>query len=129
MGIKKLLEILDGIDQNDICFCHNDIWGDNIIRNENELFVIDFGDADWGFRNWDLAYFLLHNQSLENPAEIDYFLECYISYFDKDPAQFKEHLFAQLNLFVPYILIDSFLLRLSSSDIKKRHSKLDSNSE
>jgi aminoglycoside phosphotransferase (APT) family kinase protein len=45
-------------------FCHNDIWGDNIIRNEKELFVIDFGDADWGFRGWDLAYFFLHNQSL-----------------------------------------------------------------
>ena len=61
--INKLLAILDGIDKDDICFCHNDIWGDNIIRNENELFVIDFGDADWGFRGWDLAYFFLHNQS------------------------------------------------------------------
>lgn len=62
--IAKLLGVLDGIDKEDICFCHNDIWGDNIIRNGKELFVIDFGDADWGFRGWDLAYFLLHNQSL-----------------------------------------------------------------
>ena len=62
--IEKLLKILEDVDQNDICFCHNDIWGDNLIQKEDELYVIDFGDADWGFRAWDLCYFLLHNQSL-----------------------------------------------------------------
>ena len=41
-------------------FCHNDLHNKNLKKSKTKIFLIDFDHADFGFRGYDLAYYLLH---------------------------------------------------------------------
>ena len=41
-------------------FCHNDLHNKNLKQSEGKIYLIDFDHADYGFRGYDLAYYLLH---------------------------------------------------------------------
>ena len=41
-------------------FCHNDLHNKNLKKSKKKIFLIDFDHADFGFRAYDLAYYLLH---------------------------------------------------------------------
>ena len=41
-------------------FCHNDLHYKNLKKSKKKIFLIDFDHADFGFRAYDLAYYLLH---------------------------------------------------------------------
>ena len=41
-------------------FCHNDLHNKNLKKSKKKIFLIDFDHANYGFRGYDLAYYLLH---------------------------------------------------------------------
>ena len=43
-----------------IYFCHNDLHNGNILKSESGLTIIDFDHANYGYRGFDLAYWLHH---------------------------------------------------------------------
>ena len=46
-----------------IVFCHNDIHGGNIVQSGDKARLIDFTEAGWGFRAFDIAiYFFTFDQ-------------------------------------------------------------------
>ena len=59
---KEVLEIQKNILQRykPNAFCHNDLHNKNLKKLKNKIYLIDFDHADYGFRGYDLAYYLLH---------------------------------------------------------------------
>ena len=59
---KEVLEIENNILQHykPNAFCHNDLHNKNLKKLKNKIYLIDFDHADYGFRGYDLAYYLLH---------------------------------------------------------------------
>ena len=43
-----------------VYFCHNDLHNENILKSEKGLTIIDFDHANYGYRGFDLAYWLHH---------------------------------------------------------------------
>ena len=52
-------------------FCHNDLHTGNIMLTSKGLKIIDFDHANYGYRGYDIAFWLVHR----GPAEITKFLE------------------------------------------------------
>ena len=56
----------DHADDKWLVMCHNDLHGGSIMRNNDDPFdptklvLVDFDNAGYGFRIWDLAYNMFH---------------------------------------------------------------------
>ena len=55
-----------------IVFCHNDIHGGNIVQTDNKVHLIDFTEAGWGFRAFDIAYYFFCFDQWPNTGTVQF---------------------------------------------------------
>ena len=82
--------------------CHNDLWGENIIKDKNgKIWIVDWEYATMGDKHFDIAYFMEAYYLDENQCKI--FLNAYNSY-DNYWAYIPEWL-SKYKKFVNYITL------------------------
>jgi Ser/Thr protein kinase RdoA (MazF antagonist) len=66
---KTLRPYFKGITNKDFGLIHADLLQENILKDANQLWVIDFDDSGFGFREYDLASALI--QHIDNPRFLE----------------------------------------------------------
>ena len=101
-------------------FCHNDLHTGNILLTSQGLRIIDFDHANYGYRGYDIAYWLVHR----GPVDIAKFLKGentsarsiirgYINY-TKDSYE-KVH--DEVCTFVAYEIMNRLMAKEEKSDV------------
>ena len=95
-------------------FCHNDLHYRNMVKSDQGIKIIDFDHANYGYRGYDIAYWLTHagRKSIEsfvnhrNKAMAE-FMRGYISVNGSTTSINELH--REICHFLPYTIIDHLL--------------------
>lgn len=98
--------------------CHNDVHQGNVMRNKDgevqldSIILVDFDQAGYGFRMWDILYFLSNLGELPTDEIINESLQVYLDTQTYEPDLKLETLQAEFLNHFPYFALErmSFLM-------------------
>ena len=92
--------------------CHNDVHYKNLVQTKSGLKIIDFDHANFGYRGYDLAYWLQHSGfrlirdflSWKN-SKMNELIKGYISV----TGEKFDDIYTEVCTFLPYTILDHML--------------------
>ena len=104
-----------------IFLCHNDPHGDNMMvglnadgsPNSDEFQLIDFDNAEYGYRAWDFEYYFSYFKEAPSDELIDDMILAYVTEFNSR-SEIKytvDDIRFELDHHRPYVLMEQMLLR------------------
>lgn len=99
-------------------FSHNDPHNGNIMIDNDEndnlrpdtMMLIDFDNAAWGYRAWDIDYYFSKWPVWPTTAVMEDFVEAYLEEFNQNGVNLtKDELMLELRYHQPYVLLEQML--------------------
>jgi len=95
-------DIFKRIEKLPVVLCHRDFWVANIFFSKNEIVLIDWDTAGWGYLGEDIASLIADEADVEHMAE--YFNRC-IGAYDKGFSEYADVSFVAANCIWEQILL------------------------
>jgi len=91
--------------------CHNDIHTGNVMRNTegvlnpDEVILVDFDQTHYGFRMWDILYFLT-NWDVPSDEEFEKIIQTYINYQTYNETLAMSTMLEEKDHMLPYVMLE-----------------------
>lgn len=113
-------EIFSRIEKLPIVLCHRDFWVANILYSEDEIVLIDWDTAGWGYMGEDIASLIADEADVTHMA--DYYHKCIPAYYKgfaeyADVSHISDHCVKELILLMfGYRLVEWYTFAESPED-------------
>ena len=96
-------------------FCHNDLHYRNLVKSDSGIKIIDFDHANYGYRAYDIAYWLTHagHKRIEDfiNRRNDQMNQLIHGYIDLTREDTFDSLYTEICDFLPYTILDHFMVK------------------